>query len=61
MAQQRIPTHPGDKVVADETPSDLEFYDGSSHLNKLTISCKIFTNTNDCLSVSNCGKILFYF
>jgi hypothetical protein len=25
----------------------------------MTISCKIFTNPNDCLSVSNCGIITF--
>ena len=36
--------------------SDTEFYDGSGNLNKFTISCKMYTNANECLSLSNCGK-----
>jgi len=51
--QQKIASD--EKVAADETPSVIDFYDGSSKLNKLPISCKIFANLNDCLSVSNCG------
>ena len=55
VPQQKVLQIPSPQVIADEKPSEFEFYDGSSKLNKLSISCKIFTNSNDCLSISNCG------
>lgn len=39
----------------EEISSEDNYYDGSLNLNKKSISCKVYGNSNDCLKNSSCG------
>lgn len=39
----------------DEIPSAEKYYDGSTNLNSVKLSCKIYATSDDCLKNSSCG------
>ena len=39
----------------EESPSINQYYDGSLNLNVVKVSCKIYTNSGDCIHQSGCG------
>jgi len=39
----------------DEVPSETDYYDGSTKLNKKVIHCRLYGNASDCLKNSSCG------
>ena len=46
---------PGPKEEVNEIPSATSYYDGGAKLNRITINCRIYSKSNDCLTNSNCG------
>ena len=49
------PPKPGPAETVNEIPTSTDYYDGSSKLNVIKVTCNIYANKLDCLRSSHCG------